>query len=67
MEHQALQLTRRLMFLVATPENIGEYLKMQCPEILAMFHQLDEKLQSIIPSIEFLASSYGTQSEGSAA
>lgn len=52
-------LTGRNMFLVATPQNIDLFLSMTPQEILTMFHEIDEKLQQSIPSIEFLAEHFG--------
>jgi hypothetical protein len=56
-------LTKRTMFLVATPENIDEYLKMSFIEIVNMFHNIDENFQNTLPDIEYLANTYGSQSE----
>lgn len=51
--------SKRYFFLVATPDNIDRYLQMTVEEILDMFHDIDEKLQSAIPSVEYLAENYG--------
>lgn len=56
---QAPDLTARMMFLVAAPDNINSYLTMTCDEILDMFHGLDEKLQQSLPDIPELADRYG--------
>lgn len=53
------KLTKRALFLVATPQNIDRYMNMSPEEIIDMFNSIDAKLQSSIPSIEFLAREYG--------
>ena len=52
-------LSKRGLFLVATPQNIETYMNMSAEAIIDMFHDLDNRLQSSIPSIEFLAKEYG--------
>ena len=52
-------LSKRGLFLVAKPDNIDMYIKMSVEEIFNMFHDIDVKLQNSIPSIEFLAKTYG--------
>ncbi|HWT26694.1 MAG TPA: hypothetical protein VN131_02035 [Mobilitalea sp.] len=58
---QAPDLTSRLMFLVATPDNIDSYMQMTCDEIIEMFHEIDKKLQQSLPSILELANRYGNE------
>lgn len=53
------KLSKRMMFLVATPENIDRYMQMTIEDFLDMFHRMDNKLQSSIPSIKFLSDTYG--------
>lgn len=53
------ELKKRIMFLVATPNNIDSYLKMTVEEIFHMFHNIDHELQKSIPSIKFLSVNYG--------
>jgi hypothetical protein len=55
------QLDKRMLFLVATPDNIDNYLQMTVVEILEMFHEIDYRLQSSIQSIQFLADTYGNK------
>lgn len=55
----ASTLTKRHMFLVATPDNIERYLVMPLDEIVEEFHALDRRVQAYIPSIAFLAEHYG--------
>lgn len=55
-------LTKRGLFLVATPENINQYMRMSIEEIMNMFHDIDYRLQKSIPSIQFLAEEYGDKS-----
>ncbi|QXE20854.1 hypothetical protein [Clostridium sp. 001] len=52
-------LSKRGLFLVAAPQNIENYMDMSDEAIIDMFHDLDSRLQSSIPSIEFLAKEYG--------
>ncbi|ADK15809.1 hypothetical protein [Clostridium ljungdahlii] len=52
-------LSKRGLFLVATPQNIETYMDISAEAIIDMFHDLDNRLQSSIPSIEFLAKEYG--------
>ena len=52
-------LSKRGLFLVAKPDNIDMYIKMSVEKIFDMFHDIDVKLQNSIPSIEFLAKTYG--------
>lgn len=59
MHGDAPTLTKRHMFLVATPDNIERYLAMPLDEIVEEFHALDRRVQSYIPSIAFLAEHYG--------
>ncbi len=58
---QLPNLTSRMMFLVATPDNIDSYLHMTCDEIIEMFHKMDKELQHSIPSISELANRYGNE------
>lgn len=53
------KLSKRMLFLVAAPDNIDSYMQMTVEEILSMFHDMDYKLQSSIPSIKFLSDTYG--------
>jgi hypothetical protein len=53
------KLSKRLMFLVATADNINKYMEMTVEEIMNLFHSMDNKLQEAIPSIKFLAEKYG--------
>lgn len=53
--------TSRMMFLVATPDNIDCYLHMTCDEIIEMFHKMDKELQRSLPSISELANRYGNE------
>lgn len=53
------KLTKRGLFLVATLQNIDMYMNMSAEEIIDMFNSIDARLQSSIPSIEFLANEYG--------
>lgn len=55
------KLSKRMFFLVATPDNIDQYIQMSVEEILHMFHNIDNRLQSSIPSIEFLSKTYGNK------
>lgn len=55
------KLSRRMMFLVATPDNIDSYMQMTIEDILDMFHDMDFRLQSSIPSIKFLSETYGNR------
>lgn len=54
-------LSKRMLFLVATPDNIDRYIQMTVENILDMFHDIDYKLQSSIPSIKFLSEAYGNK------
>jgi hypothetical protein len=58
-EGSAPEYSRRYMFLVATPENIDEYLSMTADELVEMMHEIDRRMQDAIPSVEFLAREYG--------
>jgi hypothetical protein len=60
-EGQLPNLTSRMMFLVATPDNVDSYLKMTCDEIIEMFHKMDKELQHSLPSISELADRYGDE------
>lgn len=52
--------TKRFLFLVAAPDNIDRYLSMSASELVDMLRDLDRRMQDAIPSIEFLASEYGS-------
>lgn len=60
-EGQFPSLTSRMMFLVATPDNIDSYLQMTCDEIIEMFHKMDKELQHSLPSIMELSNRYGAE------
>lgn len=60
-EGQLPNLTSRMMFLVATPDNVDRYLQMTCYEIIEMFHKMDKELQHSLPSISELADRYGNE------
>ena len=53
--------SKLMLFLVATPDNIDRYIQMTVEDILDMFHDIDYKLQSSIPSIKFLSETYGNK------
>lgn len=55
-------LTKRNMFLVATPHNIERYLVMPLDDIMEELHALDGRIQANITSITFLAEQYGRTS-----
>jgi hypothetical protein len=59
LDGSAQEYTKRYLFLVATPENIDEYLGMTADELVDMLHELDRRMQDAIPSVEFLAREYG--------
>lgn len=59
LEGSAPEYTKRHLFLVATPENIDEYLEMTADELVNMMHGFDRRMQDAIPSVEFLAREYG--------
>lgn len=53
------KLSKRIFFLVATPENIDHYIQMTVDDILYLFHDMDSRLQNLIPSIRYLSKTYG--------
>lgn len=55
------KLSKRMLFLVATPANIDSYMKMTVEEIMNMFYDIDYRLQSSIPSIKFLSDTCGNK------
>ncbi len=59
LDGSAPEYTKRSLFLVATPENIDEYLSRSADELVDMMHELDRRMQDAIPSVEFLAREYG--------
>lgn len=55
------ELKKKILFFVARPENLHEYMQMNWEDILKMFDKMDSHLQETIPSFEYLAQNYGDE------